>query len=355
MSKDTEVQAAEDALADLDIEIDDEELSEDTEEVSSDDEDAEEVPGEGEEEEDDGDEDDELEASDDEDSDEDDAEQYSAKVKKRIDRERRLRKKEMERAASIAAERDQARQLIQQLATQQLNERKALSERVAAAQDNQMSAMEENLTYRIDSLQQRLQRAKEEANASEEIKVSSELEDARFKKRQLDDVRGRLQQQRQHEMADIEDKLERAKKMSFGDTSVNTMAETWARKNRAWLEKPDNSMQVQFIAQIEQQLQREGFDPNSQAYYTALDKRIDSTFPMLRGKPRSKKKTARRKPVAAAVTNTRSQPARVAGKQRVKLNQADIANMQKFGLDPSKKEHLKQYAREKLANEAKGA
>jgi hypothetical protein len=67
---------------------------------------------------------------------------------------------------------------------------------------------------------------------------------------------------------------------------------------------------------------------------------VDSAFPSLR---------KRTKPAGSPVGAVGAAPASNTSSRTIKLGKSDIANMRRYGLDPTNKEHLREYARSKRA------
>jgi len=88
---------------------------------------------------------------------------------------------------------------------------------------------------------------------------------------------------------------------------------------------------------VDAQLVREGYDKHSPTYYAELNKRVDKAFPTLR----KLSGTAGTAPPVAPVTGGGS---KAVPRGTVHLNKNDLSNMRKFGLDPTNKTHLREYA-----------
>jgi pyruvate/2-oxoglutarate dehydrogenase complex dihydrolipoamide acyltransferase (E2) component len=102
-------------------------------------------------------------------------------------------------------------------------------------------------------------------------------------------------------------------------------AETWATKND-WFGQ-DRVMTTAAFAIHQQLIEEEGFDPQSDEYYTAIDSRIRSEFPH---KFETAKKTGGGSQVASA--NSSASRSTKQGRRSVKLSHSQVAIAKKLGV-----------------------
>jgi hypothetical protein len=110
----------------------------------------------------------------------------------------------------------------------------------------------------------------------------------------------------------------------------------WIDRNKIWFNNPEYAGHKHFVLGVDAQLIKEGYDKHSPTYYAELDKRVDKAFPVLR-----RSMGAGTAPPVAPVGVGGS---KVVAKGSVRLNRDDLANMRRFGLDPTNKQHLREYA-----------
>lgn len=259
---------------------------------------------------------------------------------KRFAREKRLRDQ-------IIAERDQIRDVAVravEVVKQRESEVEALQRQNAQLQrqfaETLDYAYDKDIAIRVEALR----RVREEGDYDAEIKLQSEIDTLRFQQNQVRQAKAGLPavdpnivSQSQQPQAQPRQQAEFQPPPAAKEPPA-PLAVKWLERNRSWFAKPENAGYQAFTLAEDSRLAAEGYDKNSPEYYRELDRRIDKAFPHLRRKPQ-----AARSPVAPAA----SAPASRTPSNVVKLTKTDLSNMRSFGLDPTNKEHLREYARSK--------
>jgi hypothetical protein len=261
------------------------------------------------------------------------------KIKKRFEREKRLRDE-------IIGERNQARTIATQVAQklQQTETETVTLRRQNAALQRQFA---ETLDYAYDrdiSIKAgELRRAREDGNYDAEQKAQGELDQLRFQQNQLKQAKANLPP------ADAEPPAPAAAAPAANTPAtparapVPPLAAKWVDKNKAWFNSPKFAGHRAFTLAEDKKLVTEGYDKNTPEYYAELDRRVDEAFPSLRKRPAAN--SAPNNPVAPVG----GAPQGAGARKTIKITKADLQNMQRFGLDPSNKEHIREYARTKSA------
>jgi len=268
---------------------------------------------------------------------------YPEPIKKRIKREIRIRKR-------VEAEFEQVKEAaiqVAQIAQERETEVATVREQLKALQRTHAEVLEVTFDKEIQIKSGALQKARADGDYDAEMKAQSELDTLRFQQNQVREAR-RNMGTAPAKKADDTPTPPAAGTPAAAKPAANPpppKAVAWVDKNKTWFRQPKFSGHTQFVLGVDQQLVKEGYDKNSDSYYEELDRRVDEAFPTLRKAP---VKTV--SPVApAAAGGGAAAPTKPAGKRSITLTKADLENMRTFGLDPSNKAHLQEYARNKVA------
>lgn len=268
-----------------------------------------------------------------------DAEMESLPVKfrKRFEREKRLRDE-------IIAERDQIR-----TAAVQVVQRAKSIEAEAQTLRTQNLALQKQFAETLDYAygqditlkSSELRRARENGEHDTEMKLQGELDALRFQQNQVKQAKATIpatpqqrQPQPQAQQAPQPQQQQRP--------PPSPLAVKWLEGNKTWFNSPKFTGHRAFALAEDSRLVTEGYDKNSSEYYTELDRRINEAFPTLRKKPAGGKSSSPVAPVGGSGTGSHS-------KKTIRLTRSDLQSMQRFGLDPQNKEHLREFARNKAA------
>lgn len=262
-----------------------------------------------------------------------------AKFKKRLTREIRLREQ-------IIAEREQIKTAaiqVAQLAKQREDEVVTLKKQNVALQRQFAETLDYAYERDISMKAQELRRAREDGDYDAEIKIQSELDTLRFQHNQV--------RQAKTTLPDPEAVVAPAPQVAAPQQQAPQqpqpqrqppapLAVKWIDNNKSWFRNPKFEEHQAAVLRIDAKLKAEGYDPNSKDYYEELDTRVDALFPGLRKKV---------KPKGSPVAPAGNAPASNTSKKTITITKADLNNMRAFGLDPTNKEHLREYARNKRA------
>lgn len=279
-----------------------------------------------------------IEASDDQD---DELEGYSEKVKKRINKlryeqhEERRRREEAERLREEAVkfaqqEMEKSRkyqEYIQQgeaYVLQQVKEKASLSLEQAKAKYRQ--AYEEGNTDRVLEAQEDL------LNAQSEIKTV-EIQEANLQGRAKEYQQQLMyeQQQRQRELQEQQQTRQPVK--------PSGKALSWSQKN-PWFGHEDHKDMTALAYGVHERLvTKEGFAPDSDEYYEAIDRTMRSKFPEYFGEEVESSST--RSPSVVVAPSARNNGAKP---RKVRLSRSQISLAKRLGLTPE--QYANQIAKE---------
>ena len=187
----------------------------------------------------------------------DDDEQWSARVKKRIDKEVGRRKALEERFA------DRERALLDQINTLSA-EVGAIKTRNAAAD---AQAAEGTLQAKLHSAKQRLRQAMVDGDDEAAVTATEDIADARAEMREMESRKREHQDQRSRQ--------------AQTDNQQPQIPETmgkWLKAN-SWYQSGQNPRAARLAAELFEDIRQDGFDPNDAGTYAELNKRIRSAIP----------------------------------------------------------------------------
>ncbi len=226
------------------------------------------------------------------DDDDDDLGEYSAKVRKRIERERRLKQQERLRA-------DNAERELQRL-----------------REDQEAATVDKRLDAAIDELEDARRDADTRKEALAQAKVtrlSEEKEKHETRRQQAEKDGGRQ-----------------------GEAKPNPAYQAWLNRN-GWFNNPKYATQRAAALAVANDLIADGDRDDNDAFYRKLDRRVRESVRLpTREKPEPRRSTLGRLPEAAGKSSS-----------RVVITSEDKALMRRMGMDPTNKAHLQEYAKEK--------
>ena len=187
----------------------------------------------------------------------------------------------------------------------------------------------------MDSAQKELARAIEAGDATAQVEANKRIATLAFDNAKLE--------QAKHDKEDVKlsdgGKLPRQTPQYLPEQPADPQAESWASKNK-WFGQ-NRAMTFTAFEIHKDLVEREGYDPKSDDYYTEIDKRIRVDFPSKFDKDRGIETS---KPVQSVASATRSVKQ---GRQTVRLTSSQVPIAKKLGVP------LEEYAKQlKLTKEA---
>jgi len=243
-------------------------------------------------------------------------EQYSEGVQKRISK---LTKKWREAERQKEAALDYAKGVQA--------EHSQLKTKFSKMEPNYVKALENRVTAGMDAAKAKLTTAREAGDINAEVDAQKSIAQLGIEEVRLNALKDRQSQ----------DKEKEVKTPTLTDTVGRTpppdpKAEAWAEKN-AWFGK-DNAMTYTAFDYHKKLTEDEGFDPNSEEYYSEIDKRMKLDFPHKFGKTDSQESTKLTQTVASAKRSVN--PSR----KTIRLTSSEVAIAKKLGVP------LEEYAKQ---------
>lgn len=255
-----------------------------------------------------------------------DDDKFSRKFQARLEREQRAKRRE--------------RQLREATETENVQLKRQLAKSTAAATKD----TKESLDRQINAIEQNLEQAIEKADTKLQVRLTSDLTDAKARRIAAD-----------YGPAPIPGQDDEP---GTSTTPVRAqLAQEWKDGHSDWYARSGFERHTRIANRIDKEVHAAGFDPSEEDYFEELDKRLKKAIPDVfdtvgktgdddadseRLLPRSRDKG--RSPVAPAGDGSRTQR-QVVQTGKVELNEDDFVSMRKFGLDPNDPAVLKEFAK----------
>lgn len=240
--------------------------------------------------------------------------EYSDRVKKRIDKlTARLRETQRREEAAIAYARN-----VQQKASQ-------LEEQVKYTDQERVKATSTNLDTQIVSLKHIIRKAREEGDFDTETEAQERLTSALYDKRRMAEMRPAQAEQTQQVQQQYQQPAQQPQQQQQPRQRPDPKAEDWADRNE-WFGK-DVAMTHAAQGIHIQLVREEQFDPTSDEYYDELDRRMQSNFPH----KYSAQNGRASRPVQTVAPASRSSGVNSA-RRSVKLTPSQVAIAKKLGV-----------------------
>ena len=245
---------------------------------------------------------------------EDELDSYSKGVQSRIKKlTEKYRQEERDKAEAV--------RLSQQL----IEENKKLKTRVQSLDSGFLNEYGNRLESQSLSAKQMYKEAHETGDADKMIEAQEVISKLAVERQRYDSAKTKAEQQAKVQVQKQETPPQPVAQQQQPQAKPDPRAETWATKND-WFGQ-DRVMTTAAFAIHQQLIEEEGFDPQSDEYYTAIDSRIRSEFPH---KFETTKKTGGGSQVASA--NSSASRSTKQGRRSVKLSHSQVAIAKKLGV-----------------------
>jgi hypothetical protein len=253
-------------------------------------------------------------------------EDYSEGVKKRIAKlTKKMREAERQREAAI----DYARKIQV--------EKDSLAGRLTKLDTGYISEMERRIQSSVESASAKLAQARLDGDLKAEIAAQTEISKLGYEEARLLDLKAR-----QSETKEIEPKVQLNQQQAVQQEqpiNPDPKAQSWASKN-TWFGQ-DEAMTYTAFGLHKKLVDEEGYDAQSDEYYTEIDKRIRLEFPHKFATTASQTITA--KPVQNVASANRS--GKNSNRKIVRLTPSQVAIAKKLGVP------LEEYAKHIITKE----
>lgn len=245
---------------------------------------------------------------------EEELDNYSDKVKKRIDkltaRLRETQRREeaaLEYAKNVQQQNQKLEQAYQHTDTQRLEE------------------IQNRVGTQLMALKHVIKKAREEGDIDTETEAQQRLTTMIMEQQQINHTANDRKQQ-----AQTPRQIEQPEILKPKTAEPDVLAEEWAEKN-AWFGQ--NTVMTHTVRGIHMDLiQKEGFDPSTDEYYSEIDRRMSQIFPSEYGIEPTQKNNRTNRPVQTVAPATRSSGVNNSARRSVRLSPSQVAIAKKLGV-----------------------
>jgi len=244
-------------------------------------------------------------------------EDYSEGVKRRIAKlTRKMREAERREAAALEyAKKVQAQQ-------------ETLQTRYSKLDTGFISEMENRIKSSLEAAASKLAKAREDGDLKAEIAASTEISKLGYEEAKLAELKSRPEKSKEVEVKQPQIQAQTQEQPINPDPK----AQDWAQKN-TWFGQ-DEAMTYTAFSLHKKLVEDEGYDPQSDEYYSEIDKRIRLEFPQKFGTVSQKTTSKPTQVVASASRSSKS------GRKSVRLTPSQVAIANKLGVP------LEEYAKQ---------
>ena len=207
-------------------------------------------------------------------------------------------------------------------------EQRSLKDRLSKLDTGYVKEMEDRITSSLTAAESKLKTAREAADISAEVVVQKEIAKLGYEEARLAEMKVTQKQQEEQRKTLSEGTIPQAPIQPTPDIR----ATEWAQKN-SWFGK-DNAMTYTAFDMHKKLVDDEGYDPQSEDYYSELDRRIKLEFPNKFGN--TTVQTSKPKQTVASATRTGYKD----GRRTVKLTSSQVAIANKLNVP------LEEYAKQ---------
>ena len=256
----------------------------------------------------------------------DEADEYSESVQKRISK-LTSRMREAERREKAALD----------YATSLKNQYDEVAKRAKQSDESYLTEYDNRLKVSESTLNEQLKRAIELGDADAQVELSRKMSEHALETQRLEYARERLQTEQPAE-------AQAAQPQQTQQAQPSPKAEEWSAKNE-WF-GTDEPMTLTAFSIHKQLVQEENFNPESDEYYSEIDKRMRENFPhkFANEQPVEQEidETPQPRTSNVAPTGRATSAPRKNGKKSVKLTPSQVAIAKKLGV--SLEDYAKQVA-----------
>ena len=253
---------------------------------------------------------------------EDELKQYSESVQKRI---AKLTKKWRE------AERQKEEALT--YAERVMVDKKKADEKLSKIEPGYMKSTEDSIKSGLESAKARLAAAREAGDIQAEVDAQTAISELGYRQARFLEAKTRQEEESKRAETEVKQPEVNLNRQQVARGTPDPKAESWA-ENNPWFGK-DSAMTYTAFDLHKKLTEEEGFDPQSDEYYSEIDKRIRLEFPHKFANNEQKVETT--KPVQTVASAKRSTKT---GRRTVRLTPSQVAIAKKLGVP------LEEYAKQ---------
>ena len=253
---------------------------------------------------------------------EDELKQYSEGVQKRI---AKLTKKWRE------AERQKEEALT--YAERVMQDKKKAEEKISKLEPGFMKSTEDSITSGLESAKAKLAAAREAGDINAEVEAQTIISELGYKQARFLETKANQEHENKLKETEVKQPEVNLNRQEVAQGTPDPKASSWAEKN-TWFGR-DSAMTYTAFDLHKKLTEDEGFDPQSDEYYSEIDKRIRLEFPHKFVNNEQKVETT--KPVQTVASAKRSTKS---GRKTVRLTPSQVAIAKKLGVP------LEEYAKQ---------
>src|SRR6056300_925581 len=252
----------------------------------------------------------------------DELQEYSDSVQKRI---AKLTKKWRE------AERQKEEALT--YAERVMLDKKKTDEKLSKLEPGFLKSTEESIVSGLESAKARLAAAREAGDINAEVEAQTMISELGYKQARFLEAKANQEQESKVKETEVQQPQVNLNRQEVAQGTPDPKASSWAEKN-TWFGR-DSAMTYTAFDLHKKLTEEEGFDPQSDEYYSEIDKRLRLEFPHKFVNNEQKVETA--KPVQTVASAKRSTKS---GRKTVRLTSSQVEIDKKLGVPPE--EYAKQ-------------
>jgi len=253
---------------------------------------------------------------------EDELKQYSEGVQKRI---AKLTKKWRE----AERQKDEALTYAQRI----IEDKKRAEDKLSKMEPSFLKTTEEGIKSGLESAKAKLAAAREAGDINAEVEAQSLISEYAYKQAKFVEAKTAQEEALKRRETEVRTPEVNLNRQQAARGTPDPKAESWAEKN-TWFGQ-DTAMTYTAFDLHKKLTEEEGFDPQSDEYYSEIDKRIRLEFPHKFANNEQKVETA--KPVQTVASAKRSTKT---GRKTVRLTPSQVAIAKKLGVP------LEEYAKQ---------
>jgi hypothetical protein len=194
-----------------------------------------------------------------------------------------------------------------------------------------VSEMESRIKSSMEAAASKLARAREDGDLKAEITAQTEISKLGYEEARLNEIKAKAELEPKVESKKVEQPVYQQENQQQ-PINPDPKAQDWAQKN-SWFGQ-DEAMTYTAFSLHKKLVEEEGYDPQSEEYYSEIDKRIRLDFPH---KFDSVSKQSTTKPTQVVASASRSSKP---GRKTVRLTSSQVAIAKKLGVP------LEEYAKQ---------
>ena len=224
----------------------------------------------------------------------------------------------------------------------QIKLREEAEKKISKLEPGFMKSTEDSIKSGLEAAKAQLAKAREAGDINAEVEAQALISEYGYKQAKFAETKNRLEESEKLKQNEPQKPQFNFNRQEAAQGTPDPKAEQWASKN-SWFGQ-DTAMTYTAFDLHKKLTEEEGYDPQSDEYYSEIDKRIRLEFPHKFGTTDSTKGEVSTKPVQTVASAKRSTNT---GRKTVRLTSSQVAIAKKLGVP------LEEYAKQlKITKEA---